>query len=317
MEYMALRYTVGLDLGGTNIKGGVLDEGGGIVAKGMIKTEAESGPGHVIGRLGMLAERLMREAGLGKEDVDKIGVGTPGPLDPAAGLVLSAPNMPGWKMIRLKDELMGVTGMDVKVVNDGNAAAYGEYWTGSARDERVQHMILLTLGTGIGGGVVIDGKIFSGAHGAGTELGHMIVKPGGRPCGCGQLGCIEQYASATAFAREAKRRIDAGEVTSLEGEVTTKDVFDAAADGDAMSRAVIDRGIDYLGKACVNLVRIFDPQVIVIGGGVIAAGEAVMGRLRRSFDDQTWTVREERVEFAAATLGNDAGFIGAAGMARG
>ncbi|MBI1372041.1 MAG: ROK family protein [Phycisphaera sp.] len=308
---------IGLDLGGTNIKGGLLDEAGTTVAQRSIPTESHGGPGHVMDRLNTLARQLADDATLEWDRVDGIGVGTPGPLGDG-DVVLSAPNLPGWKNVPLGAGMTERTKRPVAIVNDADAAAFGEFWTGAGAGESIQHMILLTLGTGIGGGVIINGKLFSGAHRAGAELGHVIVEPQGRPCGCGQVGCIERYASASAVANEAKRRLGAGEASSLTSidEVSCRAVFEAAEAGDAMALSVVEEACDKLGTTCVNLVRIFDPQMIVFGGGMAHAGDALLSRVRATFDRRTWHVREERVTLTLATLFNDAGFIGAAGMAR-
>jgi glucokinase len=310
----AVAYYIGLDLGGTNIKGGLVDDQATALAEITIATEAAQGPPHVMERLATLAGQLLAQAGLTLDRIDGIAVGTPGPLSADQSVVLSAPNMPGWKNIPLRAELSKRIGRPVAVVNDANAAAYGEFWAGAGRQTSIKHMVLLTLGTGVGGGVVIAGRIFAGAHGAGTELGHTIIEPRGLPCGCGQHGCLEQYTSATGIAKAAQRRLDAGAVTALKPGATSKDIFTAAQADDAVALQIVEEFADYLGVACVNFVRIFDPQMIVIGGGVVAAGDFLIKRVRRVFEDRTWKVRPERVVIEAAKLGNRAGFIGAAGM---
>ena len=309
-----MAYYIGLDLGGTNIKGGLVDDNANAVAEQTIATEAAHGPPHVMDRLAALSSDLLKQAGLKLDQITGIAVGTPGPLSADQSVVLSAPNMPGWKNIPLRDELSKRIGRHVAVVNDANAAAYGEFWAGAGRVTSIKHLVLLTLGTGVGGGVVIAGRIFAGAHGAGTELGHTIIEPKGLPCGCGQYGCLEQYTSATGIAKAAQRRLDAGAKTSLQKGATSKDIFTAAQAGDAVALEIVDEFAGYLGIACVNFVRIFDPQMIVIGGGVVAAGDFLIKRIRRVFEERTWKVRPERVVIEAAKLGNRAGFIGAAGM---
>lgn len=296
---------------------------GGVVIKDSIPTESEHGPDHVISRLALMVEQLCEKAKLSLAAIETIGVGTPGPLDDANGVVLSAPNMAGWVNVHLRDELSAkVKNRPVVVVNDANAAAYGEYWSGVARDKSIQNVILLTLGTGIGGGVVIKNHIFKGAHGAGTELGHMIVEPLGRQCGCGQRGCIETIASATGIVRTARERLESETSSSLnkvmkkKGDLSCEDIFTAASKGDSFANDVVDNACDYLGLTCVNLTRIFDPQMIIFGGGVTRAGKDLLERITKSFNKRNWTVREPFVTLSLATLGNDAGFIGAAGMAK-
>ncbi|MBI1370515.1 MAG: ROK family protein [Planctomycetes bacterium] len=310
-----MKYYIGLDLGGTNIKGGLLDEKANVVAQHSIPTEAKQGPEHVFDRLAFMAGKLMADAKVEASQIKGIGVGTPGPVD-RNGVVLSAPNLAGWKNVPLASELNKRMPMPIKIVNDADAAGYGEYWAGAGRDESIKYLILLTLGTGVGGGIVLDGKLYAGSYGAGAELGHTIIQLDGEPCGCGQRGCLEQYTSATAIARSAARAMAAGEKTSLPANPTTRQVFEALEAGDALAEKVVNRACEYLGIACVNFVRTFDPQMIVLGGGVAAAGEALSKRVRASFMKHTWRIVEPKVIITTATLGNDAGFIGAAGMTR-
>ncbi|MDH3583841.1 MAG: ROK family protein, partial [Phycisphaerae bacterium] len=277
-------------------------------AQGSIPTEGDNGPEHVFGRLAELGEQLLTEAGLDAADVLGVGVGTPGPLSSDQRVVLSAPNLPGWRNIPLQQELQQRAGLPVRVFNDADAATYGEFRACAAEDGNTSHIALLTLGTGIGGGLVLDGRMYRGPHGAGSELGHMIVEPGGRPCGCGQRGCLEQYASATAIRRRFAE--DRG-LTEAPG---AEQIFAEAAAGDGAARAAIDQAVGYLATACVNLVRTFDPQRIILGGGVAAAGDALVQPVRDAFATRTWNIRPERVRIEAARLGNNAGFIGAAGL---
>lgn len=307
-------YYIGLDLGGTAIKGGILDENNAIVTRRSIPTEAEGGADHVIGRLAELARTLVSDAKLKEGDIGGVGVGTPGPVEPKSQVVLLAPNLK-WKNVALGPDLRNQIGWPVQVVNDANAAGYGEFIAGVARD--VDDMVLLTLGTGIGSGIVIGGKLFIGPHGAGAELGHSIIELNGHPCGCGQRGCIEQYASATAIAREAQRRRAAGEKTTMPENPSTKDVFTALAAGDPLATAVVDEACDYLGAAIVNFVHALDPEMVVLGGGVTAAGQALLTRVRAAHKKHHWTASPSYITIELATLGNDAGFIGAANLARG
>lgn len=310
-----MRYTIGLDLGGTEIKGGVLDENRKTVVKDRIATESSGGPDHVIGRLALLARRLVKQAGIPDGSVAGVGVGTPGPVDPKTQVVLMAPNL-GWTNVALHKKLQELCGgWPVTVVNDANAACYGEYIAGVGHTEQVRHMVLLTLGTGIGGGIVIDGELFVGPHGAGAELGHTIVQVNGRPCPCGQRGCVERYASSTAIAAEAQRRVAAGEKTILKPTDNTQQVFEAAARGDAVACAVIDEACEYLGAAVVNFVHATDPELVVLGGGVSHGGDALLSRVWKFYKQHYWKAAPSYIKLVLATLGNDAGFIGAAGLA--
>ncbi|MGB2967575.1 MAG: ROK family protein, partial [Phycisphaerae bacterium] len=202
---MTKRY-VGVDLGGTNLKLGLVSADGKIVHRSSAATEAERGPDHVLARIAHAVRRLAEGAHLPLTDIAAVGVGAPGPLDSKAGIVVFAPNMAGWRDVPVRDRLQGDLGRPVVLENDANVAAYGEFRCGAARN--VSNLALLTLGTGIGGGIVLDGRLFRGSTDTGAELGHMVIQYGGRPCGCGNRGCLEAYASATAVvarAREALR----------------------------------------------------------------------------------------------------------------
>lgn len=306
---------IGLDLGGTDIKGGLLDEQANILARHRIATEADGGPDHVIDRLAELTGELLKQADRGVDDLSAVGVGTPGTLDAKSGVVMAAPNMRGWTNVPLGPQLSAQLGVGVQVINDANAAAYAEYWAGVGRDPSVRHLVFLTLGTGVGGGIVLDGRVFAGAHGAGAELGHTIVEPLGRLCGCGQRGCIEQYASASAVAAEAQRRIAAGAPTTMAPKPTCEAVFAAAQAGDATAADVVEQATEYLGVVCVGFVRAFDPKLIVLGGGMAHAGPYLSDKVAAAFERRTWRMRPEQVRIVLAELGNDAGFIGAAGLA--
>jgi glucokinase len=308
---------LGLDLGGTDIKAGVVDDQAKVLASETTPTEASEGPDHVIHRIARLAQSVCEAAGAKMASITAAGIGVPGPIDAKAGVVLSAPNLHGWTQVHLKQKLLEHIGTELHldVVNDANAAAYGEFWAGAGQDNAITHMIMLTLGTGVGGGIILNSALYAGAHGEGAELGHMILDPLGPRCASGERGSLEVYASASAITAEACRRIAMGATTDLPMEPTAKEIFDLA-ESDPLAGDIVDWACGYLGIACVNLVRIFDPQMIVLGGGVARAGDKLLNPVRRAFADRTWTIRPEQVAIELATLGNDAGFIGSAGMAR-
>ncbi len=310
-----MTYYIGLDLGGTAIKGGIVDEQWQVVHHGSIPTEREGGPDHVIGRLSLLAKKMVQEAKLDPKEIGGVGVGTPGPVDPKTQVVLNAPNL-GWSNVSLHGTVQKQLGWPVTVVNDANAACWGEFIAGVGKQAGVRDMVLLTLGTGIGGGIVIDGKLFVGPHGAGAELGHTIVHIGGHPCGCGQRGCVEQYASSTAIAREANRRIEAGQKTAMQKGIKTQQVFEAAAQDDPVACSVVDEACEHLAVGIVNFVHGTDPQLVVLGGGVTAEGDALLGRVQKFFQKHYWKAAPSHMRIVLATLGNKAGFIGAAGLAK-
>jgi glucokinase len=309
-----LEYHIGIDLGGTNIKAGVVDGAWNIVRQASIPTETDRGQEHVLARMAMIARQVVADAGLKPGQIKGVGVGVPGPVDASGEVVLEAPNL-GWKLCPVRERLEELTPWKCLVVNDANAAAYGEFIAGAGRDPGVRDMILITLGTGVGSGIVIKGELFIGPHGAGAELGHSVMTINGRPCSCGQRGCLEQYTSASAIGREAKKKIDSGVKTLLRAGATSKDVFDAAAKGDAAAQEIVDEVCEYMGLACVNFVHAFDPEVILLGGGAAAAGEPLVRGVRAAFKRHMWHVAPTHVTITTAMLGNDAGFIGAAGMA--
>ncbi len=314
-------FYIGLDLGGTNIKGGVIDDRGKVKANDSVPTPSKEGPEAVIGAMVDLAHSVASQAGLDMAKIDGVGIGSPGPIDFENGVLASAPNIPEFNNVPLRDRIAKGTGRPTVLENDANAAALGEYWIGAGRDASIRHLITLTLGTGVGSGVVVDDQIIHGALGRGGEAGHMIVVPeGGRKCGCGQRGCLETYASASHTARRAEEAMEAGETSSLnqireQRSVTAKDVFDAAKAGDTLANRLVNETAMYLGIACVNLSRLLDPQMIVLAGGMVQAGEFLIDRVREAFTSRSWAIMKDHVRIVGAALGNDAGIIGAAAVA--
>jgi len=313
-------WCIGIDLGGTFIKFALLDRAMAVRASSQCPTPAEKGADGAIEAIVAGGRRLLAEAGVSAGDVAGVGIGSPGPLDLDAGVVIGMPNIPGFDNVPLRDRVSAGLGLPAVLENDANAAALGEFLAGSGRG--VRNMVLLTLGTGIGSGIIVDGKLLHGAHGIGAEAGHLIVQPGGEPCGCGQRGCLERYASATYLSEYARRCIEQdgregrlAEVLRRRGAIDARDVQAAARDGDALAREVWDRAVRYLAIACVGLCRLLDPDRIVLGGGMAKAGEALMAPLQEHFQAEHWTLTEPKTALALAELGNDAGVIGAAGAA--
>lgn len=317
---MTRQLFVGVDLGGTNIKAGLLDDQANLLARLSIATEAEHGPDHVIARIVQAIDQVLAQAGLPRQDVAGVGIGAPGAMSHKKGLIIAPPNLPGWHNVPLRDRVAALLGLPTVLENDANAAAWGEFWAGAGRG--TDNMVMFTLGTGVGGGIIIDGQILRGAFDNAAELGHMIVKPGGRPCGCGQQGCLEAYSSAAATARRAIEAIQAGQDSSLKARleagqpVESRHVEQAARAGDPLAERIWDEACYYLAIACVNVQHFCNPQRVVLAGGMIGAGAFLLDRVRKHFDQQTWTVAQDRPEIALATLGNEAGLIGAAGAAR-
>lgn len=317
---MARRCFVGIDLGGTNVKGGVVDDERRVLCKVSIRTQAEHGPDHVIERMAGLVDRVIAKANLTKSDIEAVGIGSPGSMSHTHGIIIRPPNLPGWVNVPLRDRIKEMTGLPTTLENDANAAAWGEFWAGAGRGTR--HMVMFTLGTGVGGGIITDGRLMRGHFDNAAELGHTIVVPGGRRCGCGQLGCLEAYASASYTARRATEAIQSGEASALataleaKGEITSEDVVNAAAAGDALAARIFDETCYYLAIACVNVQHATNPERILMAGGMIAAGEdALLKPIRKKAAELTWKAADDLPTIMFATLGNDAGLIGAAGAA--
>ena len=306
-------YYIGIDLGGTNIAVGIVNEMGEILARKTVPTQAECGEDAVILRMADAARALTEEAGIPLSEIVSVGVGSPGAIDSEAGVVVSACNLP-FSDTPLAARLAELLGRPVKVENDANAAAWAEAVAGAARGTRDNLMI--TLGTGVGGGIVIGGRLYGGYNSYAGEFGHMIIRDGGEKCACGQSGCLEAYASATALIRETRRAAESNRESLLwkcaeeEGKFSGKTAFAAAAKSDATAKDVIDRSVYELSLGLINLIRIFQPEVIVVGGGIARAGEALMIPLRKCLDGYITGRKATRIE--TAMLGDDAGIVGAA-----
>lgn len=305
-----MNYCFGVDIGGTTVKMGLFQFDGELVEKWEIKTNTANG-GHAI--LPDIAESLnlkMEHHHLTQENILGIGVGVPAPVS-ENGIVQKTANL-GWGYKDVKHELEELTGITVAVGNDANVAALGEMWKGGGLGHK--NLIMVTLGTGVGGGVIVNGKILSGSTGAGGEIGHICVNyKETEVCGCGGRGCLEQYASATGIVRLAKRKL-ANETrkTLLEKDMlSAKSIFDAVKEGDAVAMEVAEEFGRYLGYALANLAVISDPAVIVIGGGVSKAGEILISYVEKYFKERAFFANTH-VIFSLAKLGNDAGICGAA-----
>lgn len=306
---MSQHFTIGIDLGGTNIKAGVIDSHGAIVHRDTITTEAERGFQHVFDRLVQLIEALRATPLLHKQQRVPVGVGVPGPMSHAQGLIHSAPNLPGWVNIPLRARLHDATAMPINIENDANAAAFGEFTAGAGKGAR--GLVMLTLGTGIGGGLILDGRLHRGFFDNAGEVGHMLVELDGRECPCGQRGCLERYASANAIALQYAK---AGHVAAET--ITAAEVARRARAGDATAQRVWLEACRYLALACINLQHVLNPPLIVFSGGLIGAGEQLRGCVQEQFDALNWKAAHDFPEIRLAALGGDAGWLGAAALAR-
>lgn len=302
---------IGIDLGGTNIKGALVAWDGTVPAKKETATLANAGPEAVAGRIaGMIGELAEEAASVGKK-VLGIGIGIPGLPDQDKGEVVFAPNL-YWRNVPLVRYLRQSTNLPVFLENDANAAALGEQWLGAGRGS--QNMIMITIGTGVGGGLIINGRLYSGASGSAGEIGHTVVDPEGLVCSCGRRGCLETMSSATAMTRMAREAMDRGRETILARieNLNARDIFQAAQAGDEAAREIIETAAFYLGLGLGNLVNIFNPDTIIVGGGVARAGDILFNPLRRQ--TLAWSLESSAaaVKIIPAELGNDAGFFGAA-----
>jgi glucokinase len=285
--------TLGVDLGGSSIKWIVLSAGRELVAQGQIETQAERGPRHVLDRIVELARRTQTEHG----DVEGIGLGMPGPLDLERGRAVFLANLPGWDDTPIVEPLAAAVGLPVALINDARAFTLAELELGAGAG--VRDMVGITLGTGVGGGVVVGGQLLLGLNGNVGEIGHQTLVPDGPPCGCGNHGCLEAFASGPAIARDA-------------GFATPEQVFEAARSGDRRASAALERAGAYLGIGIANILTCVGPERIVIGGGVAAAGDRILEPARRELHRRMRAVPLDRVDIVPATLGIAAGAIGAA-----
>ena len=306
-------YVFGVDVGGTTVKMGLFNKDGEVIDKWEIPTRTENHGENILPDVAASIKEKMGQKSIVKEDVEGVGIGTPGPVE-KNGVVHQAVNL-GWPEMNMKEELTTLLdGMRVEGGNDANVAALGEMWKGGGQGHK--NLVAVTLGTGVGGGIIINGEIMTGATGSGGEIGHIHVEDNEtEACNCGNFGCLEEYASATGITRLANRALQASDKDSVlrNGEVSAKTVFDAVKVGDELAIEVAKQFGEYLGKALGVIAAIVNPEIFVIGGGVSKAGDILFDYIRPSFE-RTAFHGSRNVIFALATLGNDAGIYGAARM---
>jgi glucokinase len=310
----------GIDVGATNVKIGCFDSELNLISKTSITTNAEMGPDIVIDNITEAARTLVTEAGFSIDNVCAVGLGMPGPAKYSEGIVISSTNMPKFKNVPIVRMLEERLAKPVVMDNDGNVACWGEYVAGAGKE--VEDMVFFTLGTGIGGAIVNHGELLTGCGDNATDLGHIIIYPDGRRCNCGQRGCVEAYASASWTAQRATEAVEAGAKSSLKkvlqekGRITCKDVYEHLAEGDELAKKITDETAKALALVCINVLHTTEPSRIVFAGGMIAAGDALLDRIKYYFNEHIWTLKKESVEICFATLGEDAGIIGAAALAK-
>lgn len=308
-----MKYVFGVDIGGTTVKMGFFDEEGTLLDKWEIPTRKDLGGKFILPDIAdSITDKLIKR-GLTKEEVVGVGVGVPGPVD-ADGVVFKAVNL-GWDIFSVSNTLGELLNLPVKAGNDANVAALGEMWQGGGKGH--DDLVAVTLGTGVGGGIIVQGKLLAGSTGAGGEIGHIHVEDNEtEKCGCGKCGCLEQYASATGIVRLAQRMLKNTDEPSIlrENEITAKTVCDAAKAKDALAVKVMEQFGAYLGRGLAAIACVTNPEIFVIGGGVSKAGEMLFDYIRPHFERETFHACRN-AKFALATLGNDAGITGAAKLA--
>jgi glucokinase len=312
---------IGLDVGGTTMKAGVVDEEGQPRSAISLPTEAARGQEFGLERMCETIRLAAENAGLGMDAIAAIGVATPGTMDIPGGIILDPPNLRPWRNVPVRQFIHDRFKIPTAFQNDANAAAFGEYWVGAGKE--AHSMVLFTLGTGVGGGIVIGDLVVEGEHSHGAEIGHMKIEMSNpRQCGCGRFGCLEAYASATSVVKRALEVLAGGtKQSSLQrvlhdrGELTSRDIFEHAPE-DALAEKIVEETAFYLAVGAMNMMHTIDPDMVVFSGGMIAAGDGFLERIRRHVKALAFPVPAGKTQIRYSQLGTDAGFIGAAGCGR-
>lgn len=313
-------YYVGIDFGGTNTKVGLFSSDIELITKTSVPTGHDEGADAVLDMMATAVKQIVADSDIAMDDVKGVGLASPGPASYKRGVLGNTTNMPAFRNVPIRDMLSERVGKPVVFENDANVACWGEFAIGAGKD--ADDMVFFTLGTGIGGGIVNHGKLLEGAGDNAAELGHLIIYPDGRKCNCGQKGCVEAYASATNTANRATEAVKDGFPSTLKdvldetGEITCKDVFEHSANGDALAYETTEETAKALALLCINMLHTTEPKQIVFAGGMIAAGDALLDRIKYYFNEHVWDLKKETVEICYATLGEDAGIIGAAALAK-
>lgn len=311
-----MKYYLGVDLGGTNIKAGITDENGNILLKSSIRTDSEGNAKKIADQMVGLCQSLVEKSEISMDDVVSVGVGIPGTVDAETGMVIYCNNldMDGAPVGAMMQEALQ---KPVHLANDASCAALGEFFCGSGK--QYNSIILVTLGTGVGGGIILNGKLWEGLEGAGAEIGHMVLHAGGEPCSCGRRGCFEAYSSATALVNQTKAAMRKHPLSLLNavadksGKVSAKTAFDAMRKGDTVAKDVVENYLFYLSEGVANLINIFAPEAIILGGGVCNEGDTLLVPLKEQVVAKCYGGDLiHHADISIASLGNDAGLIGAA-----
>ena len=315
-----MKYYVGIDLGGTNIVAGVVDENYNIIATAKTKTNCPRPEKAIADDMAKMALEAVKNAKLTIDDIEWVGIGTPGIANSETGIIEYSNNL-GFNNTPMVKYIQETIDKPVFIENDANAAAYGEYVAGAAKGAK--NAVCITLGTGVGGGIIIDGKIYSGSNFAGAEIGHTVIEVDGAECSCGRKGCFEAYSSATGLIRMTKEAISENpdcimaKMADEKGKVTARTSFDAMRAGDSVAKAVVDKYIKYLAAGITNTINIFQPDILCIGGGVCNEGDPLLLPVKELVKKEVYTRNSPKnAEIVIAKLGNDAGIIGAAFLGR-
>lgn len=315
-----MKYYVGIDLGGTNIVAGVVDENYKIIATAKTKTNCPRPEKAIADDMAKMALEAVKNAKLTIDDIEWVGIGTPGIANSETGIIEYSNNL-GFNNTPMVKYIQETINKPVFIENDANAAAYGEYVAGAAKGAK--NAVCITLGTGVGGGIIIDGKIYSGSNFAGAEIGHTVIEVDGAKCSCGRKGCFEAYSSATGLIRMTREAIAENpdcimaKMANEKGKVTARTSFDAMRAGDSVAKAVVDKYIKYLAAGITNTINIFQPDILCIGGGVCNEGDPLLLPVRELVKKEVYTRNSPKnAEIVIAKLGNDAGIIGAAFLGR-
>ena len=303
---------IGVDIGGTSIKGATITDKGEILDRFSLKMDRLAEPEVTYGKMCDEIEKFLKDKSY-KNNIAGIGLGVPGILDRTNGIVKSSPNMPKWINFKISDFVQKRLNLPVKIVNDASSAALGEAKFGSGKN--YQNIVMITLGTGVGGGIIIDGKLYDGLGGTGAQLGHSVIRYNGRQCGCGRRGCLEAYASATALIKQANIQKDKYPESKLNqiSDIEAKDVFELAREGDTLAKKLVKEYITYLSEGLLNLCNEFRPDIILLSGGVANEGDYLVSRIEKYMKKHNYGyVNAPRVPVTLASLGYDSGKIGAA-----